>query len=56
MEFGGWGGGEDLGGVRGRETTIRIYFIKKCFQLKIKEYYFSAFWLGSSVKIKDSNM
>lgn len=36
MDLGGWGGGEDLGGVGGRETTIKIYFIKKCFQLKIK--------------------
>lgn len=41
MDFGGWGMGEDLRGLRGRETIIRIYFIKKfIFNKKVLDHFF----------------
>lgn len=41
MDLGGWGIGENLGGVRGRETGIRIYFIKKSiFNKKVLDHFF----------------
>lgn len=29
MELGSWGGEEDLGKLRGKRTTIRLYVVKK---------------------------
>lgn len=41
MDFGGWGIGEDLRGLKGRETVIGIYFIKKfIFNKKVLDHFF----------------
>jgi hypothetical protein len=37
MELEGWEIEEDLGGNEEGETVIRIYFMKKYFQLKIRK-------------------
>lgn len=34
VELDGWGGEKDLGENRGRETLMRIHYIKNYFQLK----------------------
>jgi hypothetical protein len=37
MELGGWGGGEDLGGIRREEIMIIIYCKKEMFSIKKKK-------------------
>lgn len=40
MDVGAWKGQEDLVGVEGRKTTIRIYFMKRIyFQFFFKKRY-----------------
>lgn len=51
MDLGGWGIGENLGGVRGRETGIRIYFIKKSiFNKKVLDHFF---WFDHILYIRE---